>query len=117
MIDAARMVGLIDSGDAEPVDPDDEFGPVSYDGHVWEWSDDTEGTCGPRDCRGYRTGLTTRPGPRCGGRSSEVPAQVTRPNTAATRRSSLDSPRLDRLSRTQIALLVACVGYGSPSMT
>lgn len=41
-IDAARMVDLIDSGDAEPVDPDDEFGPVSYDGHVWEWSDDED---------------------------------------------------------------------------
>lgn len=43
VIDAARMVDLIDSGDAEPVDPDDEFGPVAYDGHVWEWSDDTQG--------------------------------------------------------------------------
>ena len=43
VIDAARMVDLIDSGDAEPVEPDDEFGPVSYDGHVWQWSDDTEG--------------------------------------------------------------------------
>ncbi|ETT27904.1 hypothetical protein RAJCM14343_1209 [Rhodococcus aetherivorans] len=42
IIDAASMVELIDSGEAEPVDPDDEFGPVSYDGHVWEWADDTE---------------------------------------------------------------------------
>ncbi|MFD6859109.1 hypothetical protein ACFWCF_17430 [Rhodococcus sp. NPDC060090] len=30
VIDAARIVDLIDSGEAEPVDPDDEFGPVSY---------------------------------------------------------------------------------------
>lgn len=41
-IDAAQMVDLIDSGDAEPADADDEFGPVSYDGHVWEWSDEKD---------------------------------------------------------------------------
>ncbi|MFI2562216.1 hypothetical protein [Nocardia farcinica] len=43
VIDAARMVDLIDSGEAEPADPGDEFGPVKYDGHVWEWSDDAAG--------------------------------------------------------------------------
>ncbi|WJJ14703.1 hypothetical protein P9990_27055 (plasmid) [Prescottella equi] len=43
VLDAARVVDLLDAGDAEPEDPSDEFGPVLYNGARWEWSDDHDG--------------------------------------------------------------------------
>lgn len=41
-VDPARMIDLVDIGEAEAEDPADEFGPVTWAGRRWEYSDDTE---------------------------------------------------------------------------
>ena len=41
-VDPARMMDLVDAGEATSEDPGDEFGPVNWRGIRWEYSDDTD---------------------------------------------------------------------------
>ncbi|MFF0818379.1 hypothetical protein ACFYVR_25015 [Rhodococcus sp. NPDC003318] len=41
-VDPARMMDLVDAGEADAEDPGDEFGPVTWSGRRWEYSDATD---------------------------------------------------------------------------